>query len=103
MLDTCRRDDQSTVTVQRDRLTDQVLTVRQHHSDGTSECRTRLHDLLQQPGRIGVPVVLDERWWARDGRRAARLQLVVRGASAEEVAVLALSRAGEWTLEGLYD
>ncbi len=50
-----------------------------------------------------APVVLDERWWARDGRRAARLQLVVRGASAEEVAVLALSRAGEWTLEGLYD
>ena len=50
-----------------------------------------------------APVVLDERWWARDGWRAARLQLVVRGASAEEVAVLALSRAGEWTLEGLYD
>lgn len=50
-----------------------------------------------------APVVLDERWWARDGRRAARLQLVVQAASSEEVAVLALSRAGEWTLEGVYD
>jgi protein ImuB len=47
--------------------------------------------------------VLDERWWARDGRRAARLQLVVQGAGTEEIAVLALSRAGEWTLEGMYD
>ena len=51
----------------------------------------------------GAPTVLDERWWAPGGTRAARLQLVVRGASAEETAVLALSRAGEWTLEGLYD
>lgn len=51
----------------------------------------------------GAPVVIDERWWARDGTRAARLQLVVRGASAEETAVLALSRTGEWMLEGLYD
>src|SRR5699024_11392041 len=51
----------------------------------------------------GAPTVLDERWWAPDGTRAARLQLVVRGASAEETAVLALSRAGEWTLEGLFD
>lgn len=51
----------------------------------------------------GAPVVIDERWWARDGHRAARLQLVVRGASAEETAVLALSRTGEWSLEGVYD
>ena len=51
----------------------------------------------------GAPTVLDERWWAPDGNRAARLQLVVRGADAEETAVLALSRTGAWTLEGLYD
>ena len=50
-----------------------------------------------------APTVIDERWWARDGHRTARLQLVVRGASAEETAVLALSRTGEWTLEGMYD
>jgi protein ImuB len=51
----------------------------------------------------GAPTVIDERWWARDGHRAARLQLVVRGASAEETAVLVLSRTGQWSLEGLYD
>ncbi|MGP9536976.1 DNA polymerase Y family protein [Brachybacterium sp. AOP43-C2-M15] len=51
----------------------------------------------------GAPTVLDERWWAPGGTRAARLQLVVQGASAEETAVLALSRTGDWTLEGLYD
>ena len=51
----------------------------------------------------GAPTVLDERWWAQDGTRAARLQLVVRGADAEETAVLALSRTGAWSLEGLYD
>ena len=51
----------------------------------------------------GAPTVLDERWWTPGGTRAARLQLVVRAASAEETAVLALSRTGDWTLEGLYD
>ncbi|SLN03252.1 DNA polymerase IV-like protein ImuB [Brachybacterium faecium] len=51
----------------------------------------------------GAPTVLDERWWAPDGTRAARLQLVVRSAEAEEAAVLALSRTGQWALEGLYD
>lgn len=51
----------------------------------------------------GAPTVLDERWWTPGGTRAARLQLVVRGADAEETAVLALSRTGEWTLEGMYD
>lgn len=51
----------------------------------------------------GAPTVLDERWWAPDGTRAARLQLVVRSAEAEETAVLALSRTGQWALEGLYD
>ena len=51
----------------------------------------------------GAPTVIDERWWVKDGHRAARMQLVVRGASAEETAVLALSRTGEWTLEGIYD
>ncbi|MFC7374467.1 DNA polymerase Y family protein [Brachybacterium sp. GCM10030267] len=51
----------------------------------------------------GAPTVIDERWWTRDGNRSARLQLVVRGASAEETAVLALSRTGRWSLEGLYD
>ncbi|WP_114854776.1 DNA polymerase Y family protein [Brachybacterium sp. YJGR34] len=50
-----------------------------------------------------APTVLDERWWAPDGHRAARLQLVVRSASGEETAVLALSRTGSWMLEGLYD
>ena len=51
----------------------------------------------------GAPTVLDERWWTSGGTRAARLQLVVRAASAEETAVLALSRTGDWTLEGMYD
>src|SRR5699024_8464282 len=51
----------------------------------------------------GAPTVIDERWWATDARRTARLQLVVRGADAEETAVLALSRTGSWMLEGLYD
>ncbi|MGP9681321.1 MULTISPECIES: DNA polymerase Y family protein [unclassified Brachybacterium] len=51
----------------------------------------------------GAPTVIDERWWTPQGARSARLQLVVRGASDEETAVLALSRTGSWTLEGLYD
>jgi protein ImuB len=51
----------------------------------------------------GAPTVIDERWWTPGGHRAARLQLVVRGAGAEETAVLALSRTGHWMLEGLYD
>src|SRR5699024_12660475 len=46
----------------------------------------------------GAPTVIDERWWATDARRTARLQLVVRGADAEETAVLALSRTGSWML-----
>lgn len=51
----------------------------------------------------GAPTVIDERWWTPQGARSARLQLVVRGAGDEETAVLALSRTGSWTLEGLYD
>ncbi|WP_226832063.1 DNA polymerase Y family protein [Brachybacterium sp. FME24] len=51
----------------------------------------------------GAPTVIDERWWAPGGARSARMQLVVRGASDEETAVLALSRTGSWALEGLYD
>ncbi|MGO1409541.1 MAG: DNA polymerase Y family protein [Brachybacterium sp.] len=51
----------------------------------------------------GAPTVLDERWWAPGGQRSARLQLVVRGASEEETAVLILSRTGDWAMEGLYD
>lgn len=50
-----------------------------------------------------APTLIDERWWTPAARRAARLQLVVRNAGAEETAVLALSRTGSWTLEGLYD
>src|SRR5699024_4323551 len=51
----------------------------------------------------GAPVGTDARAWARSGRRAARAPRVVRGASGEETAVLALSRTGEWSLEGVYD
>ncbi|QCR54060.1 DNA repair nucleotidyltransferase [Brachybacterium sp. SGAir0954] len=51
----------------------------------------------------GAPTVLDERWWAADGDRAARLPLVVRGAEDEETALLTLSRTGEWGVEGIYD
>lgn len=51
----------------------------------------------------GAPTVLDERWWAADGDRAARLPLVVRGAQDEETALLTLSRTGEWGVEGIYD
>lgn len=51
----------------------------------------------------GPPVLLDERWWASDGQRAARLQLVVRLDGGEDLALLALSHQGAWTLEGLYD
>ena len=51
----------------------------------------------------GAPTVLDERWWAADGDRAARLPLVVRGAGDEETALLALSRTGQWGVEGVYD
>lgn len=51
----------------------------------------------------GAPTVLDERWWAVDGDRAARLPLVVRGAQDEETALLTLSRTGEWGVEGIYD
>ena len=51
----------------------------------------------------GAPTVLDERWWATDGDRAARLPLVVRGAQDEETALLTLSRTGEWGVEGIYD
>lgn len=47
----------------------------------------------------GAPTVLDTRWWRTDGRRAARLQLVL----AEGTAAIALSDAGDWMLEGLYD
>ena len=50
-----------------------------------------------------APTVLDERWWTPGGNRSARLQLVVRAAGADETAVLALSRTGQWALEGLYD
>jgi len=50
-----------------------------------------------------APTVLDERWWTPGGNRSARLQLVVHAAGAEETAVLALSRTGQWALEGLYD
>ncbi|WP_158239393.1 DNA polymerase Y family protein [Brachybacterium sp. UMB0905] len=50
-----------------------------------------------------APTVIDERWWSREGHRGARLQLVVRAASGEETAVLALSRTGQWSLEGIYD
>ncbi|WP_258775025.1 DNA polymerase Y family protein [Brachybacterium alimentarium] len=51
----------------------------------------------------GAPTVIDERWWTPAGVRSARLQLVVRSAGDEETAVLALSRTGNWMLEGLYD
>lgn len=51
----------------------------------------------------GAPTVIDERWWTPGGNRAARLQLVLAGAGDEETAVLALSRTGEWFLEGMYD
>ena len=51
----------------------------------------------------GSPTVIDERWWTTDGNRAARLQLVLAAAGEEEAAVLALSRTGEWFLEGVYD
>ncbi|GAB4096167.1 DNA polymerase Y family protein [Brachybacterium horti] len=51
----------------------------------------------------GAPTVLDERWWAADSDRAARLPLVVRGAQDEETALLTLSRTGEWGVEGIYD
>lgn len=49
------------------------------------------------------PVLLDERWWSSEGHRAARLQLLARLGEGPEVALVALSRAGEWSLEGLYD
>lgn len=54
----------------------------------------------------GAPVLLDERWWRPDGRRAARLQLVIGDADAtgeEQTALLALSREGRWEVEGIYD
>lgn len=51
----------------------------------------------------GSPTVIDERWWTTGGNRAARLQLVLAAAGEEEAAVLALSRTGEWFLEGVYD
>lgn len=51
----------------------------------------------------GAPTVIDERWWTPSGNRAARLQLVVTGEHDDEVAVLALSRTGQWHLEGIYD
>ncbi|MEE1651155.1 DNA polymerase Y family protein [Brachybacterium sp. J144] len=51
----------------------------------------------------GAPTVLDERWWTPTGTRAARLPLVLRTATGEETAALALSRTGAWTLEGIYD
>ncbi len=48
-----------------------------------------------------APVVLDERWWQQRRHRGARLQLLLDGEP--PTAVLALSRQGQWSLEGLYD
>ncbi|MFC0674356.1 DNA polymerase Y family protein [Brachybacterium hainanense] len=58
----------------------------------------------------GAPVLLDERWWGGDGRRAARIQLVIGadppGATDPEgtdMALLLLSRGDSWQVEGIYD
>lgn len=54
----------------------------------------------------GAPALLDERWWRPDGRRAARLQLVIGeedAAGGDHLALLALSREGRWEVEGIYD
>ncbi|PWH05715.1 DNA repair nucleotidyltransferase [Brachybacterium endophyticum] len=47
----------------------------------------------------GAPTVLDERWWATDGRRAARLAVVLESGRA----LVLLSREGAWTVEGIHD
>ncbi|MDO5662459.1 MAG: DNA polymerase Y family protein [Brachybacterium sp.] len=66
------------------------------------------HTPLRAGGALQVtghsaPTILDERWWAADGRRAARLQMLLEDPAGQGLAVLALSREGAWTLEGLYD
>ncbi|UEJ83204.1 DNA polymerase Y family protein [Brachybacterium halotolerans subsp. kimchii] len=47
----------------------------------------------------GAPTVLDERWWRPDGRRAARLAVVIEPGRA----LVLLSREGAWTVEGIHD
>lgn len=55
----------------------------------------------------GMPVPLDQRWWSSDAVRAARLQLLLEGeeetSAPGQIAVLVLSRAGSWSVEGVYD
>jgi protein ImuB len=55
----------------------------------------RTHRILAH----GAPTVLDERWWGADGRRAARLSVVLEPGRA----LVLLSRAGAWSVEGIHD
>jgi protein ImuB len=47
----------------------------------------------------GAPTVLDERWWRPDGRRAARLAVVIEPGRA----LVLLSSEGAWSVEGIHD